>query len=116
MEPQLEKDLNDIADYIGEKLPSAMPELKKEMEETPAWPIVAILGSYLHFRMDAQGELGNGAEEYAQVHSYALAHTLALPLTQDFMKRVLSDSFNMMAGVSQETPTYDLGKFQEANE
>ena len=114
MDPTLEKDLNDIADFCGEKLGSLMPALKLELELTPVWPVVAIVGSYLHFRMDAQGELGKGPEGYTQVHTHALAHTLALPLTQDFMKRVMEDSFNAMAGVTPQ-PSYDLGDFQEEN-
>lgn len=114
MDPQLEQDLNEIADFIGTKLPTTMPALQAEIEGTPAWPVIQILGSYLHFRLEAQQIVGTEPEKYPEVHNHALAQTLALPLTQDFMKNVMTDMFNGMAGVQGVAqPSYDVSQFQE---
>ena len=114
MTEQLNKDLNEIADFIGERLNTLMPSLQKELEGTPAWPVLRILGSYLHFRMDAQQEIGTEPEHYTAIHNHSLAKTLALPMTQDFIQNQMTQMFNGMAGVGgQPQPTYDVSKFQE---
>lgn len=112
MDEQLNQDLNEIATFIGERLGTLMPSLQKELEGTPAWPVLRILGSYLHFRMDVQQELGTSSEHHVTIHNHALAKTLALPMTQDFMQNQMTQMFNGMAGVGQP-PAYDVGKFQE---
>jgi hypothetical protein len=109
MDEQLLQDLNDIADFTGDRLDSLMPGLQKEMEGTPAWPLMQILGSFILYRKEAQKTHGTSKENYSEVHNHALTQTLALPLTQNFISNMMADVFNAAAGV-QPTPTYDLGE------
>ena len=109
MEDQLLEDLNEIADFIGKKLNSLMPGLKKELEHTPAWPALQIAGSYIHFRGTAQETLGNDPENYSEVHNQALMHCLEMPLTQDFMQNAMAEMFNNLAHIPRNND-FGLGE------
>ena len=94
----MEKELEEIADFISGRIDTLMPKLHASMAGTQAWSIMRTAGMYFtHWRtMRMEGQDGDVA------HQYALSQLLQDEAVGAMLTNLAKAKIDGMAGVKDE--------------
>ena len=94
MEQETIQELGEIIDFLSNRTDNLMPLLKKEFEETKAWPMMQVGGAYLLFTRECSM---TGEMDPVVKHQYALSRILAMPQLQEAMSMAMASGLHNRA-------------------
>jgi len=94
MNQDSKRELSEIADFISARINKLMPILKNDFQETRAWPMLQIAGSYLHFWRECKM---TGEMDIDTIHQYSLSRILAMPQLQEAMSMAMASAAHQKA-------------------
>jgi hypothetical protein len=91
----MEKELEEIAEFISIRINTLMPKLAKDYNDTELWGFLQAVGKYFVYYGAAIG----GSELPEDAHSFALGKLLQDESVQNLIAKLLAQKIDKAAGV-----------------